>query len=295
MRRRMRSACSAMRRKYARISGRCIAGAASSRVAAEPLTELSGARSSWLTMPRNAASLAFHLPQRREVLHRDHHRDHRAVLGVDGRRVDQHGDAAPIGNRQLNLLGAHRLGAAQHAREGKLGERERAPVGEAAGHDTEEVLGGAPRCAQALGDAPRLAVERGEVAGRGVEHGHPDRRGLDQGFEVGTRAALVAVGARMGDGGRGLGCEQHQHLFVPVGERRPVLLLDEVEVADVHAAVAHRRALEGLRRQPLGGEAERVDVGGHVGDAKRPLEVAEEGEELRPVGPLRHRCGAPPR
>ena len=53
------------------------------------------------------------------------------------------------------------------------------------------------------------------------------------------------------------------------------------------AAVAHRRALEGLRGQTVvGREAERADIGGDVGDAQRARQVTEELEEPRPVGPF---------
>ena len=53
------------------------------------------------------------------------------------------------------------------------------------------------------------------------------------------------------------------------------------------AEVAHRRALEGLRGQTVvGREAERADIGRHVGDAQRSRQVAEELEEPRPVGPF---------
>ena len=52
--------------------------------------------------------------------------------------------------------------------------------------------------------------------------------------------------------------------------------------------MAHRHALEGLRGQTVGREAERADIGGHVGDAQRSRQVAEELEEPRPVGPFFH-------
>ena len=51
----MWSACSSMMRKNWTISAGSSAGEAPSTVAAEPLMEVSGARSSWLTMPRNSA------------------------------------------------------------------------------------------------------------------------------------------------------------------------------------------------------------------------------------------------
>ena len=125
------------------------------------------------------------------------------------------------------------------------------------------------------------------MAGPAVEHDDADRRGLDQRLEVGARAPLGAVGPRVGDRGRGLRGEQHQDLLVLVGERRPARLLDQIEVADMDAAMAHRRALEGLRRQPVRGEAERAHIGRDVGDPKRSLQVTEVLEEPRPVGPLR--------
>ena len=55
MRPRMWSVCSTMMRKNSRISARSSVDEVSSRVAAEPLIEVSGARSSWLTMSRNSA------------------------------------------------------------------------------------------------------------------------------------------------------------------------------------------------------------------------------------------------
>ena len=191
---------------------------------------------------------ALQLLQRGEVLHRDHHRGERAVPGVDRGGVDERGDAAPVGGGEHDLLGAHRLGAAQRACQREAVQRDLAPVGEAAGEDPEQVLGGAARHAQGLDDAPGLAVERDRVAGAPVQHDDADRGGLDERLKIGAGTPLGAVGARIGDRGRGLGGEQHQDLLVPVGERFPALLLDEIEVADVHAAMAHRRALEGLRR-----------------------------------------------
>ena len=101
-------------------------------------------------------------------------------------------------------------------------------------------------------------------------------------------APLVTVGARMGDRRGRLRGEQQQDLLVPVREGRPAFLLHEVEIADMHPAMAQRRALEGLRRQDVGREAERADIGGHVGDAQGTRQVAEELEELRPVGPFHH-------
>ena len=205
---------------------------------------------------------------------------------MDRRGVDQRGDAAPVGGDEHDLLGAHRLGAAQRARERELIEGDLAPVGEAAGEDPEEVLGGLAGVAQAIDDAPRLEIERDRAAGADVEHHDADRRGLDQRLKVGPRPLLGPVGARVGNRRRRLRGEQHQDLLVLVGERLVALLLDEIEVADMDAAMAHRRALEGLRRQQVGGEAERLHIGRNVGDPERSLEIAEILEEPRALGPL---------
>ena len=231
-------------------------------------------------------AMALQLLKGRKVLHGDHHRRDRAVVGVDRRGVDQRGDAAPVGGREHDLLGAHRLGAAQRPRERELIEGDLAPVGEAAGEDPEQILGGLAGVAQAIDDAPRLEVERDRAAGADVEHHDADRRGLDQRLKVGPRPLLGAVGARVGDRGRGLRGEQHQDLLVLVGERLVALLLGQIEVADMDAAMAHRRALEGLRRQQVGGETERLHIGRNVGDPERSLEVAEILEEPRALGPL---------
>ena len=120
----------------------------------------------------------------------------------------------------------------------------------------------------------------------GVEDHHAHRRGLDQGLEAGPGPALVAVGLGVGDGGRGLGGEQDQDLVVRGGELRAALLVAEEEVADVDAAVPHRRAVQGAAGHPVGGEAERADVGVQVGQPERGVQVAEVLEQPRPVGPV---------
>ena len=248
---------------------------------------------------RGAKLVAYHaeelrphpvyLLERRQVLQGDHHRFDLAVVGLNRRCVDERGDAAPIGGREHDLLGPHRLGAAQRACEREAVERDLAPVPAPAGEDLQQFLGGAPRHAQALHDALRLAIERHHAAGPRIEHHDPDRRSLDQRLEIGACALLVAVGARVGDGARGLRGEQHQDLLVLARELLFSFLLDEVEVADMPASMAHRRALEGPRRQPVRGKAERAHVRGDVGQAQRPREVAEVLEQPQPVGPLHQR------
>ena len=204
-----------------------------------------------------------------------------------GRRVDQRGDAAPVGDREHDLLGAHRLAAAQRRRQRQLVQRDLAPVGAPERHHLQELLRGAARAAQAVDDPPRLAVERDRGAAPRIEHHDADRGGLDQRLEVGPRALLGAVRAGVGDRARRLRGEQPQHLLVLVGERLPALLLDEIEVADMHVAMVHRHALEGAPRQAVRVETERAHIRGGVRQPQRARQVAEVLEQPRPVGPLR--------
>ena len=229
---------------------------------------------------------AFELLERRQILQGDDHRDHRAVLAMDRGCVDQRGDAAPVGDREHDLLGAHRLGAAQARRQRQLVQRDLAPVRAPAGHHFQELLRGVARGAQALHDPRRLAVERDQLTGPRIEHHDADRGGLDERLEVGPCPLLGAVRARVGDGARRLRGEQPQHLLVRAGERLAAFLAGEEEAADMHGAMAHRRAEERLPGQTVRGEAERLHVGAHVGEADRSGQVAKALEQARPVGPL---------
>ena len=129
--------------------------------------------------------------------------------------------------------------------------------------------------------------ERHRFAGPGIEDHDADRRGLDQRLEVGARPLLVAVGARIGDRGRGLGGEQHQHLFVFFGELLAARLLRQEEVADVHAPVTHRRSLERPGEDPGGCKAERADVVREVREPQRSRQVVQVLEQAHAVGPGR--------
>ena len=230
---------------------------------------------------------ALQLLERREVLQGDHHRLDRAVRRTDRRRVDQRGDAAPVRDRELDLLRAHRLGIAELVGERELVEPDLAPVAAPAGHDLQQLLRRAVRTAQLPDDPPRLAVERHRTAGRSIEHHHPDRRGVDQDLQVGPGPLLVAVRAGVGDRRRRLRGEQHQVLLVLLRERPPAFLLAEKEVADMHPPVAHRHGLQGLRQPQLLGIAERAEVGRHVRQPQRPRKVPEMLEERVAVRPLR--------
>ena len=93
------------------------------------------------------------------------------------------------------------------------------------------------------------------------------------------RAVRSGVGARVGDRRGGLRGEQGQHLLVLVGERLPVCLVGEEEAADVDAAVAHRRALEGAGERRGRLDAERADVAREVVDPLVETAAAQQARQ----------------
>ena len=132
----MRSACSSMMRKNCATSAGPTRRAARSAVAAEPLIEVSGARSSWLTMPRNSArmrSISCSGARSCRVTTTEASASVRAVRVADRGGVDERRDAAPVRDREHDLLGPHRLGAVQRPRQRQPVERDLAPVGAPAG------------------------------------------------------------------------------------------------------------------------------------------------------------------
>ena len=121
---------------------------------------------------------ALDFPQRRQVLQGHHHRGERVVRAVrvaDRGGVDERRDAAPVRDREHDLLGPHRLGAVQRPRQRQPVERDLAAVRAPAGDDPEQLLGGLPGAAQVLHDACGLAVERDQGAGPRLEHHDADR------------------------------------------------------------------------------------------------------------------------
>ena len=229
------------------------------------------------------------LLQRRQVLHRDHHRLDLAVRGRDRRDVDQRRDAPTVGDREHDLLGAHRLAVAQVLRQRELVQGDGRPASSLERDYVQQLLCGAAGRAQAFGDAPRLAVERLGAAGPGIEDHNAHRRRFDQGLQVGPRPAHVPVGAGVGDRRSRLRREQNQDLLVLARELAPALLGAQEEEPHAGAPMMHRRAQEG-RRPPRGlrGMAERLDVGRQVGQSQHARQVPEVLEEAHPGGPADH-------
>ncbi len=229
---------------------------------------------------------AVQLLQRSKVLHGDHQRGHRAVLAGDRRRVDQHRDAPPAGRRQQDFLGAHRVGRLHHLGQREPVEGNLAPVAQPAGHVRRQSPGGEVRRAQGVDEPQRLPVGRHRTPGAGVDDHHADRSGLDQRLEVGPRAPLLLVGAGIHDRRRRLRGEQLQHLVVRVGEVGRILLAGQEEVADLHAAAAHGRAVQRPGAHHLVGESEGAEVVRQIVEPERARQIAQIGEQPCPVGPL---------
>ena len=183
---------------------------------------------------------------------------------MDRRGIDQRRDAPAVGDRQHDLLCAPQRRVAEHLGQREFVQGNLPPVGEPARHHLQQLLRRLARRAQTLDNPCRLPVERHRMAGPGIEDRHAHRRGVDQDLQVGPGALDVAVRARVGDRRRGLRREQHQDLFVRIGELPPVFLAGEIEVADMLAAMAHRRSHEGLVGQQVRGKAQRADVFGKV-------------------------------
>ena len=222
-----------------------------------------------------------------EVLHGHDDRLDAAVVVADRGRVDQDPDAPAVGDGELDLFGADRLGAAQLLGQGEFLEGDLAPVGAPARHDPEQLVDGAVRRAQAADHAPRLAVEPRRTAGADVEDNDAHRGRVDQGLQVGAGALLLPVRPGVGDRRRRLRGEEHQDLFVLARELLSAVLAGEEEVADVRAPVTQRRALQGLRRQQVGGQAERAGVAAHVAEPQRSRQRPQVLEEPRPFRPVR--------
>ena len=154
--------------------------------------------------PQELRAHPLDLVERREVLQGDHHRPRAGTFGIGRRGVDQRSHAPPVRNRKLDLLRAHGLGVRELQSQRQLRQRHLAPVRAAADDDLEQLLQRPPRRAQALYDPLRLPVGRHHPAALPVEDHHSHWRGLDQGFEIGPRALLAAMRARVRDRRRGL-------------------------------------------------------------------------------------------
>ena len=150
------------------------------------------------------------------------------------------------------------------------------------------MLGRLPPIAQRLDQAKRLAVERHRPWVGDIEHRHSHGRGLHQCLQIGPRALLFPVGARVGDGHRRVGGEHRQNLLVLRIEGLTSHLACQIEVSHVQAAVAHGHAQKRVFGEHFIGEPQCLNVRRHVRHGQRAVQVAQALEEPRPVGPRLH-------
>ena len=224
------------------------------------------------------------LLERRQVLHRDHHRLDVAPLRADGRGVDQRVDPPAVRRLQHHLLHANRPRLLQDLAQGVAAQLVLPAVGAPHAHQLQQILLRLARLAETPNDAARLPVHRHRLPGTGVQHGHADRRGVDQGLQIRPRPLDRTVVPRVGDRRAGLRREQRQDLLVLARELEPALLVAQEKAADLHAPVADRRAQEAPRQRLVAGEARRVHVRAQVAQPARTAEPAQVFPELRPVG-----------
>ena len=240
--------------------------------------------------PQETRPLPLQLLERPQVLHRDDDRDEFSGLGDDRGRVQERPHAAAVRHRQLDLLRAQRRGAIdlELPGEGEFRQRNLPPVGPPAGQHVQQLFRGRTRGADRLDDALGRAVDRQHAAGAGLEHRHAHRRGLDQGLEVGPRARNVPVRTRVRDRRGRLRGEEHQDLLVLGRERLAVLLVSEEELPEMRVPMAQPGALQRRQDPGIRGEADRPQIGGHIGQLERHRNMPQMLVEPLPVGPLRH-------
>ena len=126
--------------------------------------EVSGARSSWLTMPRNSVrvrSISSNGARSCRVTTTDStspaaERIGVALISVVTRR--------PSGDRQHDLFGAHGLGAAQLLRQRELGEGNLVTICTLADDHFQQLLWGAAWQAQGIDDSTGLLIDRNHRA-----------------------------------------------------------------------------------------------------------------------------------
>ncbi len=220
------------------------------------------------------------------VLHGDHHGVHGAVVGEDGRGVEQHGDATSVGRAQDDLFGSQRLPDAEQIAHGELLQGDLPPVGAPEGQHFQQLFGRLVGIAQAVNYPPGLAVEGLGHSGRRVEYGHPNRGGVYERLQVGPGAQFLAAAAGVGDGHGGLGGEHDERLFVLPAELAPLCLVGKVDRADADPLVADRgdeQGGHGYAGQEVG-HVQRLQVDVYVRNAERLQEPAEVFEESLALG-----------
>ena len=281
MRARMWSACSSMMRKNWSISAGSSAVEAPSTVAAEPLMEVSGARNSWLTMPRNS--------------NRCRSACSKGVRSCSVTTIEPAlPPSAPTGPALTSALMSRPsapVSTATSARNGSPFPNSFSATSRPSANRQVKVA--ASRSAERPGLrrpsmirlASRLSDTRVPLPASNTAT--PHRRGVVQGLEVRPAPLLHVMGAGVTDGRGRQRREQPQQFFILAGELPPACLAAEIEVADMLASMAHGRRLEALPRQAIRGNAQGMDVGAQISHRQRSLTVSNVLEQPRSIRPFR--------
>ena len=278
----MRSACWSMMRWNARSSARSSARAGRSSVAVTPLMEMSGARSSWLTMARNFA--------RRRSVSSSAARSCIVTTTVSASPPAVGMGVALTSMRTLRPSGTESSTSAARRRSALFSSSSVTSRPSASREvSTSRKLSSdpsGPSSPARMRFASRLTVSGLPVAASST---------TTPTGEVSTSASKSARARRSSRCARALAMataacaasstSTSSSSSVNAAAAR---LLAEEEVPDVEAVVAHRRALEGAAGDEPGCQAERGDVLAEVGEAKRPVESAQVFEQAHRVGPGRH-------
>ncbi len=116
------------------------------------------------------------LLERRQVLHRDHHRLDLARLRTDGGRVDQRRDRPAVRRLEHDLLDPYRRRLAHDLLQRKAVQRHLPAVRPPHAQHLQQILRRLVRQAQIAHDPPRLGVHGGHLPASGVEHRHAHGR-----------------------------------------------------------------------------------------------------------------------
>ena len=251
--------------------------------------EVSGARSSWLTMARKSArsrSTSSRGVMSCMVTTTDSTAPSRERMGVE---LTMALTLRPLGTL-MTISSARTVSPAlsNWAMGNSRRETSRPSARRQAGQNLQQGLRRLAGVAQALNDAADFPVEGHWRPGPGVEDGHPHRGGVYQRLQVGPGPPLLPVAVGVGDGQGCLGSEEHQRVLILPGEPLLARLVRQVEVAHPGALETDGRAEEAAQRSQGRADCRQtqglVGVGGEVGHPQGFRQTAQVGEELRSPG-----------
>ena len=216
----------------------------SSMVSTDPLMEVRGARSSWLTIPRNSARI-FSSSFRAVISCRVTTTVSTSLSSSERNGVALTRTVIDRPSGTLRTISSARTVSpllSTWAR-GKVRQGHRLPLEAPDGKDLQQVFRGTVGQPHGLHEPRRLPVEGDRHPRPGVEDRHAHGGGVDQRLQARPGALFVPIPAGVGDDQRRMGGEQHQRLLVLL--RIFTFLLVEVDGAQVLAPVADGSSQKG--------------------------------------------------